>query len=158
MRRRELMAALGVAVAWPHAGRAQQQDRMRRVAVFLNLPEGDPEGVRSVAAFREEFESLGWSDGRNVTFDLRWSPGADTTRIRTMVSEVVRLNPDLILASATEVLAAFRDETRIIPIVFVSVSDPVGQGFISRLAQPGGEYHRFHRIRVLDGWQVDLGA
>jgi putative ABC transport system substrate-binding protein len=116
---------------------------MRRIALFLNLPEADSEGERSVAAFLEALQSLGWFDGRNFVLDLRWSPGADTRRIRALAAEVVRLKPDIILASATEVLAAFREETHTVPIVFVSVSDPVGQGFVSNLAQPGGNITGF---------------
>jgi putative ABC transport system substrate-binding protein len=139
MRRREFMAALGgSAAAWPLAVHAQHGGGgMRRVAVFLNLPEKDPEGERSVAALREGLQSFGWVEGLNLKLDILWSPRADTGRIRSMAAEVVESSPDLILASATEVLAAFRDETRTIPIVFVSVSDPVGQGFVSNLAQPG---------------------
>jgi ABC-type uncharacterized transport system substrate-binding protein len=144
MRRREFISLLGAAAAWPLAARAQQQtDRVRRIGVFVNLAEGDQEGQRSIEAFRRGLGNLGWIEGRNIQVDYRWSPGADTGRIRRVAADLVASKPEAILASATEGLAAFRDATKTIPIVFVSVSDPVGQGFVSNLARPGGNMTGF---------------
>jgi putative tryptophan/tyrosine transport system substrate-binding protein len=143
MKRREFIAALGGAAAWPVAARAQQPERMRRIGVFVNLAEGDREGQLSIEAFQRGLREFGWIEGRNVQVDYRWSPGADTSRIRAAAMDVVASRPDLILASATEGLAAFSDATKTIPIVFVSVSDPVSQGFVSNLARPGGNITGF---------------
>jgi putative ABC transport system substrate-binding protein len=137
MKRREFITLLGGAAAWPRAVRAQQAERVRRIGVFVNLAEGDREGQRSIQAFQNGLRELGWIEGRNVDIDYRWSPGADTSRIRAAAADLVGSKPDLILASATEGLAAFSEATRTIPIVFVSVSDPIGQGFVSNLARPG---------------------
>jgi putative ABC transport system substrate-binding protein len=144
MRRREFITLLGGAAAvWPVAARTQQTERVRRVGVFVNLAEGDREGQRSIEALQNGLRELGWIEGRNIHVDYRWSPGADTSRIRASAVDLVASKPDLILASATEGLAAFSDATRTIPIVFVSVSDPVGQGFVSNLARPGGNITGF---------------
>jgi putative tryptophan/tyrosine transport system substrate-binding protein len=142
--RREFMTLLGgAAVAWPVAARAQQGERIRRVGVFVNLAEHDREGQRSIEALENGLREFGWIEGRNIHVDYRWSPGADTGRIRAAAADLAALKPDVILASATEGLAAFNDATRTIPIIFVSVSDPVGQGFVSNLARPGGNITGF---------------
>jgi ABC-type uncharacterized transport system substrate-binding protein len=147
LRRREFILALGGAaassVSCALVAHAQQPERMRRIGVFVNLAEGDREGQRSVQAFQNGLRELGWIEGRNIHVDYRWSPGADTSRIRAIAADLVASTPSLILASATEGLAAFRDATRTIPIVFVSVSDPVGQGFVPNLARPGGNITGF---------------
>jgi ABC-type uncharacterized transport system substrate-binding protein len=143
MRRREFMSLLGGAAAWPLAAHAQQPRHSRRLGVFVNLAENDQEGQRSIEVFRGGLRELGWIEGRTIHIDYRWSPGADTSRIRTAAAELVALKPDVILASATEGLAAFRNATSTIPIVFVAVSDPVGQGFVSNLARPGGNITGF---------------
>jgi putative tryptophan/tyrosine transport system substrate-binding protein len=117
--------------------------RCASAAVFVNLAEGDREGQLSIEAFQRGLRELGWIEGRNVQVDHRWSPGADTSRIRAAAMDMVASRPDLILASATDGLAAFSDATKTIPIVFVSVSDPVGQGFVSNLARPGGNITGF---------------
>jgi putative ABC transport system substrate-binding protein len=143
MRRREFFALTGAAITWPLVAQAQQTARPLRVGVFVNLAEGDREGQRSVEVFQQGLRALGWIEGRNIQIDYRWSPGADTVRIRAVAAELVASKPDVILASATEGLAAFRDATSSIPIVFVSVSDPVGQGFVSNLARPGGNITGF---------------
>jgi putative tryptophan/tyrosine transport system substrate-binding protein len=143
MKRREFLALLGgTAAAWPLPGRAQQGERMRRLAVFLNLPADDPEAQRSLAALRQGLAALGWIEGRNIHIDFRWATD-DPNTIRSSAAELVRLAPDVILASATDGLAAFQQETQAIPIVFVSVSDPVGQGFVTSLARPGGNITGF---------------
>jgi putative ABC transport system substrate-binding protein len=110
--------------------------------VFINLPEADSEAQRSVAVLRQSLATLGWVEGRNIQIDFRWAT-ADPNSIRVAATELVRLVPDVILASATDGLAAFQQETNVIPIVFVSVSDPVGQGFVASLARPGGNITGF---------------
>jgi putative ABC transport system substrate-binding protein len=143
MTRREFITLLGGAAGWPVIAHAQQTGRVRRIGVFINLAEGDREGQRGIAAFQDGLRELGWIEGRNIDVDYRWSPGADTSRIRAIAADLVASKPDLILASATEGLAEFSNATRTIPIVFVSVSDPVGQGFVSTLARPGGNITGF---------------
>jgi putative ABC transport system substrate-binding protein len=115
---------------------------MRRLALFMNLPQDDSEAERSLAAFRQGLAALGWIEGRNLHISYRWAT-ADPSSIRTSAADLVKLDPDVILASATDGLAAFQQETRTIPIVFVSVSDPVGQGFVASLARPGGNITGF---------------
>jgi putative tryptophan/tyrosine transport system substrate-binding protein len=100
MRRREFIAGLGGAVAWPVAARAQQGDRTRRIGVLMSLDENDPAATILVSAFIQSLAGLGWTDGRNVRMDVRW-PGPDINRIRALAQELVGLRPDIILASST---------------------------------------------------------
>ena len=133
MRRRDFIGLLGgAAAAWPLAAHAQQQGGPRRVALFMNLPENDGWSKRCVSAFRQELAELGWIEGRNLHIDYRFATD-DTHSVPVSVDELVALKPDVILASASEVLAAFLKATKTIPIVFVSVSDPVGQGFVANV-------------------------
>jgi putative ABC transport system substrate-binding protein len=137
IRRREFITLLGGAAAWPIAASAQQPDRMRRIGVLVNLAEDDPEMQLWLTAFRQGLEKLGWSEGRNVRIDYRFhTAGAD--QVQVPVKELVALQPDVILAEGTSTAAAFKRESRAIPIVFVAVSDPIGSGFIASLARPGG--------------------
>jgi putative tryptophan/tyrosine transport system substrate-binding protein len=144
MRRREFIRLFGGAAAsWPLAAYAQQQQvRLRRVAFFMNLPENDGWSERCVSAFRQGLADLGWFDGRNIRIDYRFATD-DPRSVPASVAELVALKPDVILASASEVLAAFLKATSNIPIVFVSVSDPVGQGFVASLDRPGGHITGF---------------
>ena len=136
--RRKFIAALGgTAFAWPFAARAQQADRMRRVGVLWNLAADDPVGQARLAAFRQGLQELGWTDGRNVRIDYRWA-ATDADRYRTFAAKLVALAPDVILASASVSVAALLQITRTVPIVFANVIDPVGAGFVARLARPGG--------------------
>jgi putative tryptophan/tyrosine transport system substrate-binding protein len=136
--RREFIALVGgAAAAWPLAARAQQHVRMRRVGALLGLAEGDPDLQVWLAAFRQTLERLGWLEGRNVHIDYRFA-AADAGRARLLAKELVALQPDVILATNAPVTAALQQETRVIPIVFVAVSDPIGAGFIASLARPGG--------------------
>ena len=138
MQRREFITLLGgAAVAWPLAARAQQADRMRRVGVLWNRAADDPEGQARLAAFLQGLQELGWTDGRNMRIDYRWAAG-DADRFRTYAAELVALAPDVILASASQSVAALLQTTRTVPIVFANVIDPVGAGFVARLARPGG--------------------
>jgi putative ABC transport system substrate-binding protein len=139
MRRRQFIKLLGSAAAacCPHAARAQQADRVRRVGVLETRAADDPEGQARLALFRQELQELGWTDGRNVRIDYRWA-AADADRSRTYAAELVALAPDVILASASASVAALRQTTRTVPIVFVNIIDPVGAGFVAKLARPGG--------------------
>ena len=125
MKRRTFIAGLGSAAAWPVAVRAQQLERMRRIAVLVPSDENDLVAKTNVSAFTQALADLGWTDGRNVLVDLRWARG-DTNRIRTLAQELVRLQPDIIVTDSTPATAALQRETRTIPIVFANLSDPVG--------------------------------
>src|SRR6516225_7085544 len=126
MKRREFIALLGgTAIGWP-AARAQQPERMRRIGVLMGYPENDLEGPAFFAAFRERLEKLGWVEARNIRFDIRWATPEDPEARRRFARELVTLQPDLILSAATPTTAALPDQTRTIPIVFATVSDPVG--------------------------------
>ena len=138
MRRRAFIAALGGAAAWPVVGRAQQSGGLRRIGVLMYVPENDPQGARFFAAFRQGLQELGWADGRNVRIDTRWTGGGDADLFRKYAAELVGLGPDVILAATTQALTALRQATRIVPIVFVGVIDPVGAGLIASVARPGG--------------------
>jgi putative ABC transport system substrate-binding protein len=138
MKRREFITLLGgAAAAWPLAAHAQQPDRMRRIGVLMNLAEGDPATNARVAAFRQGLEKRGWSEGRNIHVDYRFT-GSSAERIPAFAKELVGMQPDVLLAQSTAAAAALQGETRAIPIVFVSVSDPVGAGFIANMGRPDG--------------------
>jgi putative ABC transport system substrate-binding protein len=137
MRRREFITLLGGAAAsWPLAARAQQSNRLRLVGVLLAMAPSDPEAQLRVKAFEAALRELGWTEGRNLRLEYRWVPG-DASLLRGQATELVGLAPDLILATSTPVLAALRQENPL-PIVFVQVTDPVGDGFVPNLARPGG--------------------
>jgi putative tryptophan/tyrosine transport system substrate-binding protein len=142
MKRRDFIAGIGSAAAWPLAARAQQPDRMRRIGVLLGYDESDPEGKAELAGFTQGFAELGWIDGRNVRIDVRWAAGS-VDRMRTFAKELVELQPRVIVANSTPATAALQRETRTIPIVFVVVSDPVGAGFVASLTRPGGNITGF---------------
>jgi ABC-type uncharacterized transport system substrate-binding protein len=140
--RREFNKLLGGAVAWPLVARAEPADRMRRIGVLMGVAENDPEGQARVAAFQQGLADLNWADGRNVRIEYRWAAG-DVDRIRAYTRELVALAPDVLVGNGTPALRALRDATDSIPIVFVLVNDPVGQGFIANLARPGGNITGF---------------
>jgi putative tryptophan/tyrosine transport system substrate-binding protein len=143
MKRREFITLFGgAAVGWPLAARAQQPAGIRRVGVLMNLSENDLEAQRLVTAFREGLAQLGWVDGRNLRMDYRWASG-DVGRIRAFAKELVELSPDIIVGYATPSVVALQQETRSVPIVFLSVTDPVGQGLVASLAHPGGNITGF---------------
>jgi putative ABC transport system substrate-binding protein len=143
MKRREFIAGLCGAAAWPVVARAQQPDRMRRVGVLMGLlDENDPEGKGLLSAFTQGLAELGWTDDRNVRIDIRWSVG-DVDRMRTFAKELVDLKPDVILANTSPATAALQRVTGTIPIVFAGISDPVGAGFVSGLPRPGGNITGF---------------
>ena len=142
MKRREFITLLSVASAWPLAARAQQSDRIRLIGVLMGFAENDPTAQSMVAAFRAALANLGWTEGSNVRIELRWS-GYDRDRIKTLAKELVDLRPDVILGQTTPVTAALALETQGISIVFVTVSDPIGSGFLASLAHPGGNITGF---------------
>ncbi len=142
MRRREFIAGLSGATAWPMVGRAQQSERVRRVGVLMQLGENDPLGRANLSGFMQGLSELGWKDGRNVRMDVRWAEGS-VDRMRMFAKELVDLQPDVILAASTAVTAALQRETRTIPIIFAVVGDPIGTGFVASLARPGGNITGF---------------
>jgi putative tryptophan/tyrosine transport system substrate-binding protein len=142
MRRREFVTLLSGAAAWPLAARAQQGERMRRIGALMNRSAENPDGAATITAFKTTLEQLGWNDGANVRVDIRW--GANDAELeRRFATELVGLAPDVILASGTISVAALQRATRTVPVVFVGVSDPVGAGFISNMARPGGNLTGF---------------
>jgi putative ABC transport system substrate-binding protein len=143
MRRRQFITLLGSALAaWPLTARAQQPDRMRRIAVLMNNAEDDPEGQARAAAFRQGLQALGWTEGKNLRIDWHWTAG-DVGRIRGAVAELARDAPDIIVANGRVTLSEAMQVIPSIPIIFVLVNDPVGQGFISSLARPGSNVTGF---------------
>jgi putative tryptophan/tyrosine transport system substrate-binding protein len=138
IRRRDFITLLGGAAAvWPFAARAQQSERVRRIGVLMGFAADDPAAQRRVLAFAQALAQLGWTDGRNVRIDIRWSAG-DPERIRKYTAELVALAPDVILANSSSVVGSLLQATRTVPIVFVQVAEPVGAGFVETLARPGG--------------------
>jgi putative ABC transport system substrate-binding protein len=155
IRRREFITLLGGAASWPLAARAQQPQRMRRIGVFANLPEDDPESRFNIAAFAQGLADLGWTVGRNVQIDYRWAEG-DADRVRR-AAELVALVPDVILAHGSVQVGPLLQATRSVPIVFVIVTDPVGGGFVASLARPGGNATGFMDFEyVLSGKWLEL--
>ncbi len=143
MRRRDFIKVVAGSMAvWPIAARAQPVDRMRRIGVLSGLGENDPEGRARVAAFQEGLQKLGWTEGRNLRVDVRWG----TTEAETMqrlANELVALQPDLIVTQNTPGTAAVLQQTRVIPIIFVNVVDPISSGFVASIRRPGGNVTGF---------------
>jgi putative ABC transport system substrate-binding protein len=142
MRRRTFITLLGGAAAapamiWPLAARAQQGERMRRIGVLMTTAANDTEGQARIAAFQQVLQQSGWTDGRNVRIDTRWSAG-NADDFRKYAAELVALAPDVILATGTPSVAPLLQVTRTMPIVFVLIVDPVGAGYVDSLARPGG--------------------
>jgi len=144
MRRREFIKVIGggVAAAWPLAARAQQSDAMRRIGVLMNFAAEDAVAQARVTAFMQALQQLGWTKGRNVQIDIRWTTG-DAERTRRYATELAALTPDVILASTSLSVAALLQATRVLPIVFVQVADPVGAGFVASLGKPAGNVTGF---------------
>src|SRR6516165_3239217 len=156
MRRRDFVTMLGGAAAWPLAAAAQQSEQMRRIGVLMNATADDPYGQARLAAFKQVLQQLGWSDGRNVQIDARWGEN-DIERERKYAAELVALAPHVILAVGTLGVTAVKRETQTIPIVFNSVSDPVGAGVVDDLARPGGNVTGFMNFEYsLSGKWLDL--
>jgi putative ABC transport system substrate-binding protein len=136
MRRRDFIKEVaGSAAAWPLAARAQNAERVRRIGLLAGLAEDDPEQIARTAAFRQELAGLGWAEGRNARVDFRFAPS--DAQLQALARELTSLQPEVIVAVGTGMVAAVQRETRTIPIVFVGVSDPIGSGFVASLARPG---------------------
>jgi putative ABC transport system substrate-binding protein len=150
IRRREFVAGLGCAAAWSLAARAQQGDRVRRIGVLTGGYENDPVLKTMVAAFTQALAGLGWTDGRNVRMDLRWT-GGDNNRIPALAQELVGLQPGIIATNGTPATAAVQRETRTIPIVFANVADPVASGIVARLDRPSGNVTGFATLEATLG-------
>ena len=150
MRRRDFVAVLGGAATWPLAAYAQKSDQVKRVGVIMGFAENDEVWQAYLASFRQGLQELGWTDGRNIRFDYRFT-GDSEERMRNMAEEVVGLKPDVILVSTNSVVSATLKATRSIPIVFTWVSDPVGSGFVANLPHPGGNITGFHNFEPAIG-------
>jgi putative ABC transport system substrate-binding protein len=136
--RRELITLLGgAASAWPLAARAQQAERMRRVGVLIPRAANDPESRARIGAFHQGLQQWGWTEGRNVRIDIIW-PGGSAESIRKASAELAALAPDVVLAHGGATVGPLLMATSAVPVVFVSVTDPVGAGFVDNLARPGG--------------------
>jgi len=143
MRRRQFISLLGGAsAAWPLAARAQQTERMRRIGILMPYPKSDPELAMRLQAFRQELAKLGWTDGVNVQLDERWTAD-DMERVRSEAASLVKSNPDAIVATGGRVIPVLIQLTRSIPIVIPGASDPVGVGWVTSLARPGGNLTGF---------------
>jgi putative ABC transport system substrate-binding protein len=138
MKRRDFITLLGGAAAgWPLATRAQQGERMRRIGVLVPFAAGDPEALTRITVFVQALQELGWTAGRNVRLDYRWSVD-DPNRMRGLAVELVSLSPDVVVANGSLALEALQQVTHTTPIVFLTVVDPVGAGYVETLAHPGG--------------------
>jgi putative tryptophan/tyrosine transport system substrate-binding protein len=150
MRRREFIAGLGGAAAWPLVVRAQSPGRVARVGVMLGIAENDPEAQARLFAFRRGLAALGWVADKNIRLEYFFGEG-NAERTRSIAAELIRRRPDVILANSTSVVSALKELTRDIPIVFAVLNDPVGQGLIESLARPGGNLTGFTFIRATSG-------
>src|SRR5262245_52423484 len=142
-KRREFMTLLGgAAEGWPVAARAQQPERVRRIGVLMAVAESDADVRSGVALFQQSLQELGWKDGRNIRIDYRWGD-ADADRIQALAKELVGLQPDVLVAHSTPSAKGLLQATRSIPIVFLTVTDPLGQGLVASLSRPGGNITGF---------------
>jgi putative ABC transport system substrate-binding protein len=139
MRRRDFIKVIGGTATWPLMARAQQPERMRSIGVLMGYAESDQEGRAFAAAFREELsKKFGWTEGRNIRIDTRSAAPNDTESRLQFAKDLVALHPDLVLSHGTPSTAALLKQTRTLPIIFVNVSDPIGSGFVTSFAKPGG--------------------
>ena len=151
MRRREFIAVFGsAAVTWPLTARAQQPERMRRVGVVMGYAESDPNGQLQVTSFRQQLLKLGWVEGSNIRIDFRFAAD-DPERIRALAVELLGLGPDVMVSNSNVVTTILQSEVRTIPLVFVSVSDPIGSGFVTDLARPTGNVTGFANFQPTMG-------
>jgi putative tryptophan/tyrosine transport system substrate-binding protein len=150
MVRRAFVTLLGGAAIWPFAALAEKSDGVRRVGVIMGFAESDEVWQTYLATFRRALQDLGWTDGRNIRFDYRFT-GDSEERMRSLAEEIVGLAPDVILVSTNSVVSAILNATRSIPIVFTWVSDPVASGFVTNLPHPGGKITGFHNFEPAIG-------
>ena len=143
MRRREFITLLaGSAAAWPLAARGQRGERMRRIGVLMAVAESDADVRKGIAIFQQRLQELGWRDGQNIRIDYRWGD-ADPRRIQALAKELVDLHPDALVGHSTPSARGLLNQTRSIPIVFLTVTDPLGQGLVSSLSRPNGNITGF---------------
>jgi putative ABC transport system substrate-binding protein len=142
MRRREFIAGLAGTAAWPIAADAQQGDRVRRIGVLVLTAEDDPQGKDRTAALEQELEKLGWRVGRNLQINYRWGI-VEPERARTSVIDLLRSNPEVVVADATAAARAAQQATGTVPIVFRGISEPLTLGFVASLSHPGGNITGF---------------
>jgi putative tryptophan/tyrosine transport system substrate-binding protein len=142
MRRRAFIAGLASAATWPVVARAQQSDRMRRIGVLMGFDDNDAEAKRWLSVFKQELVQLGWIDGRNVRMEVRWA-ASNPERARTFAKELVDLQCDVIVSQTSSPTVALHRETRTVPIIFVMVGDPIGQGFVASVPRPAGNLTGF---------------
>jgi putative tryptophan/tyrosine transport system substrate-binding protein len=146
MRRREFISLIGSAAAsWPLATRAQQPERVRRVGVLMGISDSDPEAKPRVEALQDGLRDLGWTEGRNIHLDYRWTAG-DVDRTEQFAKEIVELKPEVLVAHSTPVVKALLQLASTTPMVFVLVADPIGSGFVTSLAHPGGNLTGFMNV------------
>src|SRR5262245_18019547 len=141
MRRRDFITLTGGAAAWRLAARAQQGGGGRRVVALMSMAADDPEAQPRVAAFESGLRELGWLDGRHLRIEYRWVSDGDL--LRRNAAELARIPPDLIVATSTPAMVALREQGLSVPIMFVQVTDPIGQGLVPNLARPGGHITGF---------------
>jgi putative tryptophan/tyrosine transport system substrate-binding protein len=142
VKRRKFISLVGGAAAWPLAVLAQQADRMRRIGVVMAYTESDPNGQVQVAAFRQQLQKLGWMEGSNIQIEFRYAAD-DPARIRALALELLNLRSDVMVSNSNFVTTLLQSEVHSVPLVFVSVSDPIGSGFVKDLARPGGNVTGF---------------
>ena len=148
MQRREFVALVSsaVAVSWPLVVCAQRAERMRRIGVLMGYDESDSEAQAQIAAFRGGLQKLGWTEGHNIRIDTRWATPTDAAAMQPFANELIALQPDVILASNTPTTTALLQQTRTIPVVFATVGDPIGSGFVASFARPGSNVTGFATV------------
>src|ERR1700730_13876319 len=156
-RRKFITLFSGGVVIWTVAAQAQQSERARLIGVLMGYAESDPDAQANVSAFRESLQKLGWSEGHNIRIDTRWPIPADVESMQRFAKELVALQPDVIVSHITPTTAALLQQTLTIPIVFATVSDPVGSGFVASFPRPGGNVTGFTSIEpTMAGKWVEL--
>src|SRR5712691_8807798 len=136
-RRRFITLMGGAAVTWPVVALSKPAERMRRIGIFMSFAADDPEAQPRIAAFEKGMQELGWVEGHNLRTERRWVPG-DASTLRSHARELLRMAPELILVKSTPATLALQEQGHAVPVVFVQVTDPVGQGLVASLARPGG--------------------
>src|SRR5262245_10403212 len=142
MKRRRWLAAMAGAASWAASARGQQVSRARRVGLLLGRTPDDPDGPAYVDAFRRQLAQLGWTLGQNLEVEIRWL-ARDANEAVALAGELAALRPDVLVVNSSLYLRAVRQAARGIPVVFVAIADPVGQGFVTSLARPGGDMTGF---------------
>jgi putative ABC transport system substrate-binding protein len=150
MKRREFITLLGgTAMVWPVGARAQQPERMRRIAVLSPFASDDSAEQRNILAFAQGLAQSGWIEGQNLRIDIRWGAG-EPGRIRREAAELIAAAPDVILTVSSATTAPLLEATRAVPVVFIQVAEPVGAGFVETLARPGGNATG---LMLYENWQ-----